>query len=95
MPLYLPVFVCRNIIELKTYSQHPYIHFISGKNPSPMWDRLVFNKIKEKLGGRVRLMVSGASPLSPDIMEFLKMYVLYNVGVNIAKENCPSLIIFN
>ncbi|KAL1317014.1 hypothetical protein HN51_069118 [Arachis hypogaea] len=46
---------------------------LNGKNPSPMWDRLVFNKIKAKLGGRVRLMVSGASPLSPDIMEFLKI----------------------
>ncbi|RHN82051.1 putative long-chain-fatty-acid--CoA ligase [Medicago truncatula] len=46
---------------------------LHGKNPSPMWDRLVFNKIKEKLGGRVRLMVSGASPLSPDVMEFLKI----------------------
>ncbi|XP_054806364.1 long chain acyl-CoA synthetase 6, peroxisomal-like [Prosopis cineraria] len=46
---------------------------LHGKNPSPMWDRLVFNKIKEKLGGRVRLMVSGASPLSPDIMDFLKI----------------------
>lgn len=46
---------------------------VSGKNPSPMWDRLVFNKIKEKLGGRVRFMVSGASPLSPDVMEFLRM----------------------
>lgn len=50
------------------------IHIIvTGKSPSPMWDRLVFNKIKEKLGGRVRFMVSGASPLSPDVMEFLRM----------------------
>ncbi|KAL1342688.1 hypothetical protein HN51_029203 [Arachis hypogaea] len=46
---------------------------IHGKSPSPIWDRLVFNKIKEKLGGRVRLMTSGASPLSPDVMEFLKI----------------------
>ncbi|KAJ7954907.1 Long-Chain Acyl-CoA Synthetase [Quillaja saponaria] len=44
---------------------------LNGKNPSPMWDRLVFNKIKEKLGGRVRFMGSGASPLSPDVLEFL------------------------
>lgn len=48
---------------------------MAGKSPSPMWDRLVFNKIKDKLGGRVRLLTSGASPLSPDVMEFLKMYV--------------------
>ncbi|XP_044500079.1 long chain acyl-CoA synthetase 6, peroxisomal-like isoform X1 [Mangifera indica] len=46
---------------------------LSGKNPSPIWDKLVFNKIRDKLGGRVRLMVSGASPLSPDVMDFLKI----------------------
>ncbi|KAB1214211.1 Long chain acyl-CoA synthetase 7, peroxisomal [Morella rubra] len=46
---------------------------LSGRNPSPIWDKLVFNKIREKLGGRVRCMTSGASPLSPDIMEFLKI----------------------
>ncbi|KAI5658823.1 hypothetical protein M9H77_27616 [Catharanthus roseus] len=46
---------------------------MSGRKPSPMWDRLVFNKIKAKLGGRVRFMGSGASPLSPDVMEFLRV----------------------
>lgn len=46
---------------------------VSGQTPSKMWDRLVFNKIKEKLGGRVRFMGSGASPLSPDVMDFLKV----------------------
>ncbi|PIA44855.1 hypothetical protein AQUCO_01700438v1 [Aquilegia coerulea] len=46
---------------------------LNGKKSSPMWDRLVFNKIKEKLGGRVRYMVSGASPLSSDVMDFLRV----------------------
>ncbi|KAG0479767.1 hypothetical protein HPP92_010625 [Vanilla planifolia] len=46
---------------------------LSGKNPSPIWDKLVFNKIKDKLGGRVRFMTSGASPLSQDIMDFLRV----------------------
>ncbi|CAH8324595.1 unnamed protein product [Eruca vesicaria subsp. sativa] len=46
---------------------------LNGRNPSPLWDKLVFNKIKEKLGGRVRFMGSGASPLSPDVMDFLRV----------------------
>nr|AIU99507.1 Long-Chain Acyl-CoA Synthetase [Salvia miltiorrhiza] len=46
---------------------------MSGRKPSPMWDRLVFNKIKDKLGGHVRYLTSGASPLSPDVMEFLRV----------------------
>ncbi|KAH7654854.1 long-chain acyl-CoA synthetase protein [Dioscorea alata] len=46
---------------------------LNGKTPSPMWDRLVFNKIREKLGGRVRCLTSGASPLSPDVMDFLRV----------------------
>ncbi|XP_020101753.1 long chain acyl-CoA synthetase 6, peroxisomal-like [Ananas comosus] len=45
----------------------------NGRNPSPMWDRLVFNKLKSKLGGRVRFMTSGASPLSSDVMDFLRV----------------------
>jgi long-chain acyl-CoA synthetase len=33
-------------------------------------DRLVFSKVKEKLGGRLRLGISGAAPLSLDVLEF-------------------------
>jgi long-chain acyl-CoA synthetase len=40
----------------------------------PWWvDGLIFSKIKERLGGRVRLIVSGAAPLSAELHEFLEV----------------------
>lgn len=38
-----------------------------------VWDALVFGAIKARLGGRVRLMVSGAAPLSEAVHTFLRV----------------------
>jgi long-chain acyl-CoA synthetase len=37
------------------------------------WDRLVFKKIQARLGGRVRAILSGAAPLAPEVMDFLRV----------------------
>ncbi|KAK1358749.1 Long-chain-fatty-acid--CoA ligase [Heracleum sosnowskyi] len=40
---------------------------------APLMDKIVFNKIKQAFGGRVRLMFSGAAPLPSHLEEFLRV----------------------
>ncbi|KAI4295147.1 hypothetical protein MLD38_040602 [Melastoma candidum] len=44
-----------------------------GKEASRLADLLAFRKVRDKLGGRIRLIVSGGAPLSPAIEEFLRV----------------------
>lgn len=37
------------------------------------YDRLVFKKMREALGGRVRLLISGSAPMNPDVQQFFKI----------------------
>lgn len=37
-----------------------------------LWDKLVFSKIQSNLGGKVRLMTTGAAPLSPTVLTFMR-----------------------
>lgn len=36
------------------------------------YDKLVFDKVKAMLGGRVRLMCTGSAPIAGDVLDFLK-----------------------
>ncbi|KAM7470726.1 hypothetical protein LguiA_008909 [Lonicera macranthoides] len=40
---------------------------------APLFDKIVFDKIKQAFGGRVRLMLSGAAPLPRHVEEFLRV----------------------
>eukprot|EP01125_Pyxidicula_operculata_P016570 TRINITY_DN5718_c0_g1_i2.p1 TRINITY_DN5718_c0_g1~~TRINITY_DN5718_c0_g1_i2.p1 ORF type:complete len:861 (-),score=179.38 TRINITY_DN5718_c0_g1_i2:192-2474(-) len=45
-------------------------HGFHGDKKS-VWDSIVFQKVKEKVGGKLRFIISGASALSPEIQRFV------------------------
>ncbi|KAL5155812.1 Long chain acyl-CoA synthetase 1 [Glycine soja] len=60
-------------------------------NASPLADLLAFRKVKARLGGRVRLIISGGAPLSSEVEEFLRVtscaFVCQGYGLT---ETCGS-----
>lgn len=52
-------------------------HFLergyANEKASPFFDKLVFSKTKARLGGRVRLIVSGSAPLARHVEDFLNV----------------------
>ncbi|XP_071922604.1 long chain acyl-CoA synthetase 1-like [Coffea arabica] len=59
------------------------------KHASPIADLLAFRKVKARLGGRIRLIVSGGAPLGSEVEEFLRVtscaFVLQGYGLT---ETC-------
>ncbi|CAI5784025.1 long-chain-fatty-acid--CoA ligase 1 [Podarcis lilfordi] len=37
-----------------------------------LWDKMIFRKIQANLGGKVRLMITGAAPVSANVLTFLR-----------------------
>ncbi|XP_008239039.1 PREDICTED: long chain acyl-CoA synthetase 4 [Prunus mume] len=63
-------------------------------NASPIADKIVFSKVKQGLGGRVRLILSGAAPLSTHVETFLRVvacaHVLQGYGLT---ETCAGTFV--
>lgn len=61
--------------------------------PTPLLDRLVFNKIKEQLGGRLKLAISGGAPLSVETQKFLSVTVCpILIGYGMTESNREIII---
>uniref|UniRef100_A0A0G4ID64 AMP-dependent synthetase/ligase domain-containing protein n=1 Tax=Chromera velia CCMP2878 TaxID=1169474 RepID=A0A0G4ID64_9ALVE len=45
----------------------------TGNFTHKLWDAIVFSKIKDVLGGRVRFLVTGSAPMAKEVQEVLKV----------------------
>ncbi|KAM4526042.1 long-chain-fatty-acid--CoA ligase 5 isoform 2-T2 [Fundulus diaphanus] len=59
-----------------------------------IWDKLVFNKVQESLGGRVRFMVTGAAPISPSVLSFLRAALGCQIFEGYGQTECAAACTF-
>jgi long-chain acyl-CoA synthetase len=70
--------VVANVAKASPTAQAMFQHALSTKSwlmkrnlPSAWLDKLVFNKVKEQVGGRLRFGLSGGAPLALETQDFL------------------------
>lgn len=49
------------------------LYWTRSGNQTPIVDRIVFNKIKALLGGKMRFAITGGAPLSPETHDFIRV----------------------
>ncbi|KAH7513756.1 hypothetical protein FEM48_Zijuj11G0015200 [Ziziphus jujuba var. spinosa] len=76
---------------------YKYSNLVKGRkheDAAPLFDKIVFNKVKQGLGGNVRLILSGAAPLSTHVEAFLRVvscaHVLQGYGLT---ETCAGTFV--
>jgi len=64
-------FIKRNLLNFAMKSKESEISKCIIRNNS-IWDRLVFKKVQDGMGGRMRLLVVGSAPLSGNVLTFMR-----------------------
>lgn len=59
-----------------------------------MWDRLVFRKIQEQIGGKVDLMVTGSAPISSTVLETCRVTLGATIVEGYGQTECTALATF-
>ncbi|NXK94162.1 ACSL5 ligase, partial [Formicarius rufipectus] len=55
-----------------------------------IWDKIVFKKVQESMGGKVRIMVTGAAPISPSVLTFLRAALGCQIFEGYGQTECSA-----
>uniref|UniRef100_A0AAQ5Y0W5 Arachidonate--CoA ligase n=1 Tax=Amphiprion ocellaris TaxID=80972 RepID=A0AAQ5Y0W5_AMPOC len=55
-----------------------------------IWDKLLFHRVQESLGGRVRIMVTGAAPISQSVLNFLRAALGCQIFEGYGQTECAA-----
>jgi long-chain acyl-CoA synthetase len=64
---------CKGWLVNKAVAEKTATLQATGATTHCCYDKLVFKKFKQVLGGNVRVMITGSAPISPDVLDFLKI----------------------
>ncbi|XP_010638076.1 long-chain-fatty-acid--CoA ligase 6 isoform X3 [Fukomys damarensis] len=79
----------RWLLEFAAKRKQAEVHSGIIRNNS-IWDELFFNKIQASLGGRVRMIVTGAAPASPTVLGFLRAALGCQVYEGYGQTECTA-----
>jgi len=68
------------------------LYWTRNGQKTPMVDKIVFNKIKSLLGGRMRFAITGGAPLSPETHEFIRVCLGLTLvqGYSLTETTCSG-----
>jgi long-chain acyl-CoA synthetase len=64
----------------------------SGRTSHAFYDALVFSKVRNRLGGKVRMLFSGSAPLPLHVMDFLRIAFSCDVYEGYGQTECAAAI---
>merc|ERR1719513_67240 len=68
------------------------LYWSRNNKATPIVDKIVFNKIKKLLGGKMRFAITGGAPLAPDTHEFIRVCLGLTLvqGYSLTETTCTG-----
>ncbi|KAG9473334.1 hypothetical protein GDO78_018281 [Eleutherodactylus coqui] len=81
------------LLDLATTCKFAEVKKGINRNDS-VWDKFIFKKVQDTMGGRVRLIVTGAAPISPNVLTFLRAALGTQIFEGYGQTECGAACSF-